>query len=117
MVGSTSETRETTYLRRDRAPCKRCGDVIETDVPACPHCGNRPLAGVKAGSVALMFVGTILALPLSHGALAFWVGSLVGVLLFCVGVGVYWVVTERYSPTEYDASERSIRSRAGTADT
>ncbi|ADJ14195.1 hypothetical protein [Halalkalicoccus jeotgali] len=95
-------------LRRARAPCERCGDAIETDVPACPHCGNHPLAGVKTGSVVVMFVGAVLAVALSHGAFA--LVSLLGVGLFCGGAGVYWIATERYSPTEHDAggSPRSV---------
>lgn len=54
-----------------------------------------------------MFVGTILAVTLSNAALVVWFGSLVGVVLFCIGAGVFWVVTDRYSPTEYDANGRT----------
>jgi hypothetical protein len=94
----------TSSFRRDRAPCKHCGETIETDVAACPHCGNQPLAAIKRGSIVAMFVGTILAVTLSNAALVIWFGSFVGIVLFCVGAGVFWIVTERYSPTEYDAN-------------
>lgn len=106
----------TTAFRRDRAPCKRCGETIETDVAACPHCGNQPLAAIKRGSIVAMFVGTILAVTLSNAALVVWFGSLVGVALFCAGAGVFWVVTERYSPTEYDANGRAPPVESGPID-
>jgi hypothetical protein len=104
---------EDSSFRRDRAPCKHCGETIETDVTACPHCGNQPFAAIKRGSIVAMFVGTILAVTLSNAALMVWFGSLVGVVLFCIGAGVFWIVTERYSPTEYDAGGRTRAARPG----
>ncbi|MEM4781217.1 MAG: hypothetical protein QXG03_06625 [Halalkalicoccus sp.] len=50
-----------------------------------------------------ILVGVILAIPAAHAAWLFWTGSLVGVALFCLGVGVYWIAAERYSPTKRDA--------------
>lgn len=103
MTETRSAEGTTASLRRERAPCRRCGETIETDVPACPHCGNQPLAAVKGGSIVAVFVGTILAVTTSNAALVVWYGPLVGVGLLCGGMAVFWVVTGRYSPTEYDA--------------
>lgn len=102
-----------TAFHRDRAPCKRCGESIETDVPACPHCGNQPAALVKWGSVVAMFVGTTLAVSASHLIVTYWPGSIVGIALFCCGLGLYWVLTDRYSPTRYDASARASGAESG----
>lgn len=107
-----SPTTETggTYLRRERAPCKRCSEVIDTDVPACPRCGNQPLAAIKRASIAAILVGTILTIPAAHAVWAFWFESLLGLALFVIGVSGYWIVTGRYSPTKYDAGARPIYS-------
>lgn len=113
MTGSTGAENRDTYLDRASAPCKHCDEVIEVDVPACPHCGNQPVAAVKWGSIAAILIGTILTIPVSHAAWMVQFGSLVGVVLFCVGVGVYWVVTERYSPTKYDATTGTRYTETG----
>lgn len=107
VTGTRSVEGTPASLRRERAPCRHCGETIETDVPACPHCGNQPLAAVKGGSIVAVFVGTILAVTTSNAALMVWYGPLVGVGLLCGGMAVFWVVTGRYSPTEYDAGGRS----------
>lgn len=103
-IGGTTES--ATYLERDRAPCKRCGTEIDTDVAACPHCGNRPAAAIKLASVGAMLVGAILAVTTSNVPLAFWFAPLTGIGSFVGGAGVYWVVTDRYSPTKYDSGAR-----------
>ncbi|MCL7417104.1 MAG: hypothetical protein M8354_04615 [Halalkalicoccus sp.] len=112
MTGIVERRSENTYIGRDSAPCKHCNEVIETDVPACPHCGNQPVAAVKWASIAAILVGTILAVPIGYAGWMAWFGPLVGVALFCGGVGVYWVVTDRYSPTKYDARTDSRDTEA-----
>lgn len=97
----------TAYLHRDSAPCEHCGSVIETDLAACPDCGNQPVAAVKRVSIGAMLAGAILAMTASNVALAYWLAPLAGVGLFAAGAGLYWVLTERYSPTEYDSYARS----------
>ena len=92
---------------RESAPCEHCGSVIETDLAACPDCGNQPVAAVKRVSIGAMLAGAILAMTASNVALAYWLAPLVGVGLFAAGAGLYWVLTGRYSPTEYDAYARS----------
>lgn len=67
-------------------------------------------------SIATMLVGAILAAPVSHVALMFWVGSLIGVVLFCCSVGIYWVITVWYSPTKYDANTYSTTFQFGPDD-
>lgn len=116
MTGTRAVEGSTPSLRRERAPCRRCGETIETDVTACPHCGNQPLAAIKGGSIVAMFVGTVLALTTTNAALVVWYGPLVGVGLFCAGAGVLWVVTDRYSPTEYDAGGRASPAESAPID-
>lgn len=53
-----------------------------------------------------MLVGTILAFSTSYPMILYWPGPFIGVVLFCFGVGLYWVAAERYSPTKYDATDR-----------
>lgn len=93
-----------TVFHREQSSCKHCGEIIETDIPACPHCKNHPAALAKGGCVTMMLIGTILAVSMAHSVVTYWLGSLVGILLFCSGVGLYWVITERYSPTKYDVT-------------
>lgn len=93
-------------FHRDQSACKCCGEIIEIDVPACPHCRNQPAALTKWGCVAIMFMGTILAVSTTHMLVMYWPGSLTGIVLFCTGASLYWIVTERYSPTKHDATSR-----------
>lgn len=104
--GSGSDWRATPSFHRESSPCEHCGSVIETDLAACPDCGNQPVATVKRGSIAAMVAGAILAMTANTVVLALWFVPLVGVGLFASGAGLYWVITERYSPTEYDAYAR-----------
>lgn len=106
MSDSGPDWRATPSLHRNSAPCEHCGSVIETDLAACPDCGNQPIAAVKRGSIAAMLTGAILAMTASNVALAYWFAPLVGVGLFATGAGLYWVATGRYSPTKYDAYAR-----------
>lgn len=106
MTGITIDDDSGTVFHREQSSCKHCGEVIETDVPACPHCRNQPAALAKWGCVMIMLIGTMLAVPIAHSLVMYWLGSLIGILLFCSGVGLYWVITERYSPTKYDATTR-----------
>lgn len=55
-----------------------------------------------------MLVGSILAVPMGT-PMAYWPGSLAGVVLFCLDVGLYWAVTDRYSPAKHDATDRLPR--------
>lgn len=105
MTGSESVAGTAARLRRESAPCERCGEVIEADVAACPNCRNQPMATLKRGSVVAMLIGAILAMTASSIGPVGWFVPPAGVSLFACGVGTYWTVTERYSPTEYDASE------------
>lgn len=74
------------------------------DVPVCPHCENQPAILTKWGSIAVILIGSILAVSMSHPMVTYWPGTLVGVILFCSGVGLCWVATERYSPAKHDAT-------------
>lgn len=107
MTGAEPEATSSPYLHRESSPCEHCGSVIEADLAACPDCGNQPIAAVKRGAVAAMLAGAILAVATSNVALGYWFTPLVGIGVFASGAGLYWVVTGRYSPTEYDAYARS----------
>lgn len=115
MTGIREVNGSTTYLSRDRAPCKRCGTEIDADVAACPHCGNQPAAVIKLASVVAMVAGAILAVTTSNVTLAFWFGPLLGAGLFLGGAGIYWIVTDRYSPTRYDSQARIEHSDSESA--
>lgn len=108
MTGSDSMERIPPYVGRKRAPCKRCGEKIDADVAACSHCGNQPMAGLKRASIVSMFIGSILTFTAGNVALASWFGPVVGAGLLCGGAAVYWIVTGRYSPTEYDSRARAV---------
>lgn len=103
MAETRADTETAAIFHRDQSSCKRCGEIIEMDVPACPHCRNHPAALSKWGCITMMLVGTILAASMAHSLMIYWPGSLIGVMLFCVGVSLYWVMTDRYSPTKHDA--------------
>lgn len=108
MVKITTDNDSFTVFHQEQSSCKRCGEVIEMDVPACPHCKNQPAALTKWGCIMIMFIGMILAVLMTHSLVVYWPGSLIGIIMFCSGVGSYWVVTERYSPTKYDATTRIL---------
>lgn len=74
--------------------CESCGATIDSDLRACPECGNEPAAAAKKAALGILVVGLVLSVIIPP----------IGVLVIVAALFVLltlWRGWADYSPTSH----------------